>query len=229
MHPESYVLQGSAAVTPRLVMTALHRATVAVLLALSGTFAGAEAQESQDVHTRNDCRLAAQVIRTGHPAPHAEWAYGAIQQCDETGVAVLIEKWRTVSDSLESGYLARASSRFPKRVVFDAISEVVLSSTASTEARLAGMSLLATFAEPNVFLSRSDLRRPTEGRRPRMMSVSGDRRDSPGELGSIAPEVIAIMERLRDTSEDAAISRIAGEYARFLRNVNPDPAIRGWP
>ncbi len=135
--------------------TAIGRPTIlAMLMVLSGTFAHADGQESRDVHTRNDCRLAAQVIRTGHPAPHTERAYGAIQQCDETGVAVLVGQWRTVSDSLEVVYLAWASSRFPRRVVFDAISEVVLSSAASTEARLQGMSLLATFAKPNVFLGK---------------------------------------------------------------------------
>jgi hypothetical protein len=208
---------------------ALRYTTVAVLLTISGTFASAEAQESRDVHTRNDCRLAAQVIRTAHPAPHAEWAYGAIQQCDETGVAVLIEQWRTVSDSLEAVYLAWASSGFPKRAVFDVISEVVLSSTASEEARLRGMSLLARFAEPNGFLSLTELRRPVDGRLPMPWTVSDGRPYDPGELSNIAPEVITLMERVRDTSTDATISRIAGEYARFLRTVNPDPAIQERP
>jgi hypothetical protein len=207
---------------------ALRCTTAALLLAISGTFSRGEAQESRDVHTRNDCRLAAQVIRTGHPAPHAEWAYGAIQKCEETGVAVLLEQWRAVSDSLEAVYLAWASSRFPTRIVLDAISEVVLNSNASTEARLRGMSLLARFAEPNVFLSLSELRRPSEGRRPMPWAVLDGPPYDPGELSDVAPEVIAIMERVRDSSTDATISRIAGEYARFLRSVDPDPAIRGW-
>jgi hypothetical protein len=203
-------------------------AALVMLMTVSGIVARAEAQESRDVHTRNDCRLAAQVIRTGHPAPHAEWAYRAIQRCDQTGAGVLVERWRTISDSAEAANLAWASVNFPKRVVLDAISEIVLSSTASVEARLRGMSVLAHFAEPRAVLNLSELRRPVDGRRPTPWAVSHGPPYFPGDLGNVAVEVIMITERVRDTSTDAAISRVAGEYARFLRNVNPDPAIRGW-
>ncbi len=109
-------------------------AILSMLVASSGTFASGEAQESRDVHARNDCRLAAQVIRTGHPAPHVEWAYGAILRCDETGAAVLAERWRTVRDSAEVGSLPWATWNSPaRRIVFDAVAEVVLSNSANRE------------------------------------------------------------------------------------------------
>ncbi len=83
------------------------------------------------------------------------------------------------------------------------------------------MSLLAGYAEPHVRLRLADLRRP-DGRRVRRYSVSHSL-DDPGELRDVTEEVIAIMERLRDTSTDETITRIAGEYARFLRGLNPGP------
>ncbi len=205
-----------------MTIMGLRCATLALLLAGSGSFARAEAQESQDVHTRNDCRLAAQVIRTGQPAPHMEWAYGAIQRCDETGPNVLAERWRTVTDSAEVGRLAWATWRSPaRRLVFEAIAEIVATRSASIEARLRGIALLAGYAEPNVRLRLDDLRRP--GGRPTPAYSVSHSLDDPGELSDVADEVISLMERLRDTSADETIARIAGEYARFLRGLNSRP------
>jgi hypothetical protein len=186
-----------------------------LFVALAST--GAQAQERADVRTRNDCRLAAQVIRTGHLAPGTSGAYTTIRRCEESGPNVLAERWRTVTDPAEVRFLASASSRFPSRIIFDAISDAVASPSAGTEQKLQGLSLLASFARPGVFLNEADLRNPIPGRLPRIMSVSGDAFDDAGELRSIRPEVITVLERARDAATDPVVQRIANEYIRFLQ------------
>lgn len=196
-----------------------HRPIHCVLVALAllvGTRAPAQAPESADEHIRNDCRLAAQIIRTGQPAPHSEWAYSIIRLCDLSGPAALAERWQTVADSAELVRLAGASAQFSNRTLFNALAAVVLDHAASVEARLQGMEVLASYANPNVALNAYDLRHPMPGRPPRIMSASGGVGNA-GDLGPVCSEVVQILERTRDSSTVEAVQRIASEYIRFLQ------------
>jgi hypothetical protein len=72
------------------------------------------ADQSQDRHLRNECRRAGQILQTGQPAPHYEWAIGTIRRCVETGGEVLASVWTrppTDSSSLNSLFFASYTLR----------------------------------------------------------------------------------------------------------------------
>jgi hypothetical protein len=179
----------------------------------------AQSPESENARLQADCRLAAQIIQTGHPAPHTEWAYAAIRLCPDLGPAVLAERWRgePLSDTLEIRALAAASRVFPRRVVFDAVASGAVKPQVSTYQRVAAMGLLASFAKPGIYLNHRDLMNPIPGRRIGRITLSGDQGSTQaGELGGVAPEVMLVMARIQADAVDPTVRRIACEYVRFL-------------
>lgn len=110
-----------------------------LLLASSSRSPAQTVDRSAEVHHRNQCRRAAQVIESGHPANRRAWARRYISSCGDQGPVVLAAQWERVgSDSGEVAYLvlalleqiaaARTTERLPgwyaaavpaKRVRFD--------------------------------------------------------------------------------------------------------------
>lgn len=86
-------------------MPATTRFSLLLLLSLLIVPPAVESQERSDsVRFRNDCRLAAQGVRTGHPRPHTEWAFQRIHACGTEGAAALAERlagMRTLNDKAE--------------------------------------------------------------------------------------------------------------------------------
>lgn len=113
----------------------------------------ARAQASPDsVKMRNDCRLAAQVLTTGHPAPRLEWARGFIGYCGTgewagaTRGAIL--RLRTSSDNAELGRQWRFVWMIRDADLFDTVIEISRDRHASTAARLWALRTLATYIDP---------------------------------------------------------------------------------
>lgn len=179
----------------------------------------AQSTKSDEAQARGDCRFAAQILRTGQPAPHREWAYHAIGKCADSGPGVLIEKWRGTLplDSLEMRFLTGATRHFPQRPVFDAVAAAALNANNTAYQRFRAMRLLASFAMPGIYLSEQDLLNPQPGRATRRFAVSGDQATSQvGELGGVKPEVIALMQRIQNEATDPTLRRVAEEYVEFL-------------
>jgi hypothetical protein len=86
-------------------MPAITRFSLLLLLSLLIVPAAVQSQEQSDsVRFRNDCRLAAQVVRTGHPRPHTQWAFQRIHACGTEGAAALAERlagMRNLNDKAE--------------------------------------------------------------------------------------------------------------------------------
>lgn len=80
-------------------------AALATAILLLPRIASAQA-EPDSVKHRNNCRLAEQVIATGHPAPHDQWALDLIGGCPEGGEA-LANALRLASQSTDTAYLDR--------------------------------------------------------------------------------------------------------------------------
>lgn len=175
--------------------------------------------ESENVQVRNDCRLAAQIIRTGQPAPHRAWALSAITRCDESGATTLADVWRgalpTDNDSL--GQLAAATRFFPKRVILEALTAVAESRARSTASRVHAISLIAGFARPGVYLDARDVFEPKPGRLPRIWTASGDQEwQDQGELADILPEARTLLTRVTSDS-DPIVAHAAHSYLRILQ------------
>src|SRR5919198_688104 len=58
---------------------------ICILAVLPSAIAAQRPSEVDDIHLRNNCRLAAQVLTTGYPAPHYGWARDIIRECDQSG------------------------------------------------------------------------------------------------------------------------------------------------
>lgn len=140
----------------------LHFRSIALILTITAAMTPGRslAQEGQDRHVRNDCRLARQVLETGHPAPHYEWAWEFIAKCEETGPPVLAALWRSSAADTEhlnrlylSSYLLRDAR------ITDAVIEAAQNRALPRLGRLNAIRVLAGHAVPEFLVSVPDLLR----------------------------------------------------------------------
>jgi hypothetical protein len=113
----------------------------------------AQGQASPDsIKHRNECRLAGQIVRTGHPGPHAEWAANYLPFCDPSmyaealGGALL--RLRTSNDSTALLLHWGAAAFVRDRTLFNAVITVAQDRTASLPARLWALRTLAQYLDP---------------------------------------------------------------------------------
>ncbi|HEU5175032.1 MAG TPA: hypothetical protein VFT96_09780 [Gemmatimonadaceae bacterium] len=113
--------------------------------------------EKDDVHLRNNCRLAAQVLETGYPPPHRGWALDQILACEQTGGTALATVWRVAPvDRSALARLMYASRAMRDERVFAATAEVAEDPARPTLVRLAAMNVLTSFAD-SVLMARLEV------------------------------------------------------------------------
>lgn len=115
------------------------RALVVILAALAPV--GVQAQVNADsVKHRNDCRLARQVLESGHPAPHTDWALRQIGGCgaEEYGasIAAAVRRRRTASDTAVLGRLWNPMHFLQDGSLFGAAVEIAGDRAASVPSRV---------------------------------------------------------------------------------------------
>lgn len=141
----------------------LHVQGIALILTITAAITpgrSLEAQtERQDPHVRNDCRLAAQVLETGHPAPHYEWALEFIAKCEETGAPVLAALWRSAANTEHLNRLYVSSYLLRDARVTDAVTEVAQNRALPRLVRLNAIRVLAGHAVPEFLVTVPDLLR----------------------------------------------------------------------
>lgn len=120
---------------------------LAGLLVMTGQLQGQS--DPHTLHLRNDCRLARQVIETGHPAPHTAWALRQIGGCGPAAqgaaLAIAVRRLRAERDTLVLREFWRASRYLLDAEMFRASVDVATDQGASTQARVfALLSLLHT-------------------------------------------------------------------------------------
>jgi hypothetical protein len=141
----------------------LHVQGIGLILTITATIApgrslGAQS-EGQDRHVRNDCRLAAQALETGHPAPHYEWALEFIAKCEETGAPVLAALWRSAADTEHLNRLFVSSYLLRDARVTDAVTQAAQNRALPRLVRLNAIRVLAGHAVPEFMVSVPDLLR----------------------------------------------------------------------
>lgn len=192
-------------------------------LALASPLLAQPGGERADPHLRNDCRLAAQVIRTGNPAPRRGWAYGVIRRCDESGPSVLAEVWRaappTQPDRLAE--LFNATRDFNDRRVVDAVADVARERSAPDATRIYAMALLFNYAVPGLYIDIEDLLNP--GDAPAGLgSVSHDTRAhaTRAQLGDLRPQVGELLDSIIAREPDGNVGQAAATILRYLRALS---------
>jgi hypothetical protein len=139
--------------------TILIKAAVVALLAVGARPSVAQEseyrpkRERDDVHLRNDCRLAVQVLTHGQPANKREWALDTIDRCDESGPPVLARMWREVAaDSASVGHMIYRSVYMRDRRVYNVVSTLARDRSVPALKRAAALHLLGRWARPGFTL-----------------------------------------------------------------------------
>lgn len=159
---------------------------------------------------RNDCRLAAQIVRTGHPAPHREWAFELISRCPGEGPAALVNAWEAPpTDEATLQLLVRATSDLRTHAIFEGVAGAARNPQNSPLVRAYAMSVLHSYAHPGRSLSVQDLLHPRGNRPPRIYTVSGDGDRTNGELGDVRAEVHGLLSEIVAAEQDPTVLRIA--------------------
>lgn len=121
----------------------------------------AQRRETADIHLRNDCRLAAQVVQTGHPAPKFDWAISTLQLCDESGPPALAAAWRAAApDTAVLGMLVYTSQRLRDQRIAAAVLEALQDASRPQIVRLSAIRLLISYAAPGRTASLGNLLNP---------------------------------------------------------------------
>lgn len=190
------------------------------LLTLAARPASAQTSERQDPHVRNDCRLAAQIIRTGNPSPHRAWAYEAIRYCEESGPDVLVAVWRTAApeNRIALMELVRATGNFNDMRIVNVLAEVFGSGRHSDTTRIYAGVLLYSYAVPGIYLDEDDLLKG-EKRSPAMRMVSHDTRadNTRATLGDLRSKVFEVLTSVATAESGGAVGNAARTMVRLLR------------
>lgn len=127
---------------------------VVLVLALTSRFLSPGAAQQSDrpgqVHLRNDCRLAAQILSNGNPSTKRAWAWATIGNCAEAGPPILADLWATSADSASVRLLLNASSRIRDRRLVEAVFRAAVTPSNTTLVRLSAMVLVVRYADPHI-------------------------------------------------------------------------------
>lgn len=210
-----------------------HLATrICALVSLIGT-APAAAQESEvpaEVHKRNDCRLAAQVLASGQPHTRAEWARTYIVDCEDEGPAYFSAQWASApGDTAALRRLIAGSTRLRDARVYGRLRATAPDRSRPSAVRVAAMIALARYVDPGIAIDLAELRVP-EGPVTRIRFRGGTRIDvaqtsGAQPLGSVTDKVLALLNRI--AADRAGEPREIWYAAAVLaRRIERDTAAR---
>lgn len=134
------------------VSTVNSRVMIVSLAAASVLASAAQAQgrsERDSVQLRNACRLAGQILTTGYPDPHYDWALSRIRDCDVSGPLTLGTMWQQATgDSAPLVQLVYQSQRLRDSRLLGAILAVVADGTRPALVRVGAMRTLISYHSP---------------------------------------------------------------------------------
>lgn len=183
--------------------------TLAALVGPAAAHAQVDERSSTDL--RNDCRLAAQILTTGEPHPHREWALERIRACNESGGAALASVWSTPpTDRDELDRLYWTTAGFLDSRILEAVRIVVIDPSNRTDVRLTGLRILAAYVNPHLDPRLSDLVPPDDPGESRRTIGSVDHRP---QTEGAEPLPAGYTESITEL-----LSRLAG--------ADPDPVVR---
>ena len=200
--------------------TSRHLLPLLILVLLAP--AHAHGQENPDVvKRRNNCRLAAQVIATGRPAPHTEWAWRYIGFCEpEHRVNVYLRAMQQARTSTDIPFIRRALlplTAFRDRMLFEQVLSIAGDEDASVPARVVAFMALASILDPSIsptyegFAGGLDEYGVPLGGCSRRLAHPAGFAQGPTALPSDYRDIIAAVARrvARDTSETADVRSAA--------------------
>jgi hypothetical protein len=177
-----------------------------------------------EAHHRNQCRLAGQVLTTGHPEPKREWARSYVTMCEEEAPEFFASEWaRVEGDTARLGDLVFDSGRIRDERLYEALRSVVSDRSRPELVRVGAMLVLSRYVDPHSAVWFSDLRPPVGEVRhiPLVLSwsTSGNQLNGTRPLGSVAPSVLAALREVaaRRDDEPRAVWYAAEVLAKRVR------------
>jgi hypothetical protein len=179
---------------------------------------------SEASHLRNDCRLASQVIRTGHPHTRREWAEQFIDNCPESGPAAFVDVWITVpADSARLKWLVNFSSRLRDQRLVNAAAAILRDRSRPDLVRIGAMLLLMRYADPSELIGFSHLSSPPAGTGPIRMvmgnSATHPRRPLEGSeplASGFENSVLLFLQEIAATDASPSVRYAAARLAKTL-------------
>lgn len=169
------------------------------------------------VRFRNDCRLAAQVVATGRPAPHADWAYGLITTCGPEGGRALAEGLRALraeTDTARLEWITAHTHVLRDGAIFEAAMAVADDRGASRAARVYAFRTLVWLQRPSVLPAYGDLVRPF------------DANGQPTTTCGFGTNAVGFAPRLGAPLPADAGARIRALGTRVVNDRSEDAAVR---
>ncbi|HEX8391287.1 MAG TPA: hypothetical protein VF665_02930 [Longimicrobium sp.] len=197
---------------------------VALALAHVQPVASQQAGPVLTAEYRNDCRLAAQMLETGHPQPHRAWSLGIISGCGAEGPATLASVWRSITAGEEIGPLVRSSLRLRDARLYRQLRETAVDRSRPGAVRAAAMLVLARYTNSGNAIWLSDLVPPDTVTRIRLVPSSGiglNQVEGASPLREpIAAPVLALLDEIASArgTEEKAVWYAAAVLAKRLRS-----------
>lgn len=149
------------------LLTPFWSAGLMVVLACAPAVALAQPDSARVAQRRTDCRLAAQVLRTGHPAPKSDWALAVIPTCGADGAQALGEAFRAArasTDTIALDRLTRPALWLRDNSLFNAALEIGADRSATPQARVFAIRTLLWVMVPGGGVGYADLADEVQGR-----------------------------------------------------------------
>jgi hypothetical protein len=140
----------------------MKRYALGSLLALATWAAPAHGQANPDsVKLRNDCRLANQVLATGHPATHVQWATAVIHYCGADAVAAAnraaLTRLRSSSDTVELAQIWNQLQYVRDARIYRMMMDIAQDPGASEFARVKALVWLLRLRRPDQFATLAEV------------------------------------------------------------------------
>lgn len=185
--------------------------------------AGQQADAAVAAKHRSNCRLAAQVLETGHPHPHRAWALRYIGECEAEGAIVLSRLWQTVAGGAEVEPLVWSSLRLRDARLYQRLRETATDRSRPAPMRIAAMLVLARYTDPENAIWLTDLLPPATVERIPLVgasstgynAVNGDVRLTQ----PIAPAILALLDGIAAArgTDDRTVWYAAAVLAKRVR------------
>jgi hypothetical protein len=198
----------------------INALVLAIIVSLV-SFSQADAQTARpdSVKHRNDCRLAGQVLDSGHPANRLEWAAYYVRRCGPGMWAhhsvAAVKRYRNSRNSDALALVWENLGWLHDQDVFDAAGEIARDRTSSREARLWAILTLAKYVDPRSTYTLATLTAPPSAPGDRPTCVEGTTLTDHEVYERGRPFVSDYRQRVRDLADALAqesdpLLRVAG-------------------
>jgi hypothetical protein len=203
-----------------------------LLLAAALTPGLLQAQESDvplAVQHRNNCRLAAQVMLTGDPAPKRAWADSYFPACGVYETPALLALWdRAGGDEAAINQLVHVSGTLRDQRLFDALTALASDADRAPASRVGALAVLARYVRPSAAHNLATLRLPADSAARLRATVIASTPHAHQDVGDV-PLASAAVDRVPTLLSSLEASPTEDAWVRYAARVLLGNVTAGQP